>query len=341
MGILDWFINRPSQFDPDRLSDELTLRCMDKAVSLTNPRLKFVDGYHERLMPAVQTSILHVRTIIHSLPPAIVVSSSRWSSAADLRAFFAAPSEIPLALGRSSNLRTLLDKYPDLDQAHFVLGMAYSEQKAFGMALQGEVIQREVLQTLVSFSNHQARICGHSDAEVRRLLGTQCFEYLVAQALSEIGAERSERKELETNRALIRSRLRLFQQHGPGLGTMFAAAPAEPAEQATLESQLLDNERQLEALGSPQSSLEKELECLCEVLQHPERYVCIAAKKLRLSTMNVVINEDEGGASAEVSFSPANLQGVPPVQQAFVLAIFSRDQLPSARAGLEAAERYL
>ncbi|MEI7613472.1 MAG: hypothetical protein WCK63_11210 [Betaproteobacteria bacterium] len=341
MGILDWFINRPSQFDPDHLSDELTLRAIDKAVSLTNPRLKFVDAYRERLTPAVETSIHYLRSIIRSLPPPIPVSSSRWSSVSELRAFFASASDIPLALGRSSNLRTLLEKFPELEEAHLILGMSYSEQRVLGMSLQGDVVQREVVQRVVSFSNHQARICGHSDAEVRRLLGTQAFEYLVAQALSEIGAERSERKDLETKRALIRSRLRLFQQHGPGLGTVFGSAPAEPAEQIALEAQLMENERQLEALGSPQSSLEKELECLCEVLLHPENYVCIEPKMLRLSTMNVVMDAEEIGSAAKVSFSLANLKGVPQVQQAFVIARFPRDQLPSPKSGLEAAERYL
>ena len=54
MGLLDWFKNRQSQFDPDSPSDELTLRAIDKAVALTNPRLKLVRGYQERLAPAVE-----------------------------------------------------------------------------------------------------------------------------------------------------------------------------------------------------------------------------------------------------------------------------------------------
>ena len=69
-------------------------------------------------------------------------------------------------------------------------------------------------QKVIGFSDCQVRICGKEEAEVRRLLATQAFEYLVAQALSEIGEERSERRELSENQALIRSRLRLLQQQG-------------------------------------------------------------------------------------------------------------------------------
>jgi hypothetical protein len=52
-------------------------------------------------------------------------------------------------------------------------------------------------------------------SRLRRAVGLEVFEYLVAHALSEIGAERIERQELQSSRSLIRARLRLLQQHGP------------------------------------------------------------------------------------------------------------------------------
>ena len=182
MGILDWFKNRPSQFDPDRPSDKMTLWAIDKAVTLTNPRLKLVRSYQERLTPAVETSIRYLCDIVFTLPPPIQVSASYWSADPVLRAFFVAASDIPFALGRSNNLRTLIDKYPKLDEAYFILVMTFSEQRVLGMSLQGDLVQRDIAQTVIGFSDHEARICGNEDQEVRRLLGTQAYEYLVAQA---------------------------------------------------------------------------------------------------------------------------------------------------------------
>ena len=340
MGILDWFKNRSPQFDPDPGSEEMIVWAIDKAASLTNPRLKLVHSFQERLAPAVETSIHYLRTIIRALPSAIQVSSAYWSTAPALRAFFVAASDIPSTLGRSHNLRTLFEKFPELEEAHFILGMGFNEQHVLGMSLLGDVVQRDVTQTVIGFSNHQARICGHSDADVRRLLGTQSFEYLVAQALSEIGEERSERHELEANRALIRARLRLFQQHGPGLGTVFGSAPAS-SERLKLEMQLIENERQMEAIGSPQSSLNNELECLRDVLMHPERYLLIEKRELRVSTMNVVLDEASTDVAYDIAFSLASLKGVPKIQQAFVLARFARSELMSDRVNFDDAERYL
>lgn len=341
MGILDWFKNRQAQFDPDRLSDEMTVRAIDKAITLTNPRLKLVRAYQERLAPAVEISVSYIRQLVFALSPPILVSTASWSVDPALRAFFVAASDISSSVGRSNNLRTLFDKYPALDEACFILGMVYGEQHVLGMSLQGEIVQREVAQTVIGFSGHQARICGNEESEVRRLLGTQAYEYLVAQALSEIGEERSERRELEEKRALIRSRLRLLQQHGPGLGSVFGSAPVTQGEQLALEAELLENERQVEALGSPQSALEAELDFLRDVLEHPERYIRVEQKKIRLNTMNVVIDEKSDDVASDVVFSLAQLTGVPQVQRAFVLARFARADLPESRMNFEDAARYL
>jgi len=341
MDIFDWFKNRPAQFDPERLSGELVLRAIDKAVLLTNPRLKLVGSYRECLSPVVESCIHYLRTMIRSLPSTITVASSCWVLEPSLRAFFVTASDIPVTLSHSTNLRTLFDKYPELEEAHFVLEMKYSEQHIYGMSLLGEVLQRDVPQKALSFSEHQARICGHTELEIKRLLGSQCFEYLVAQALTEIGDERSERRELEDNRALIRARLRLFQQQGPGLGSVFGTAPDTIAEQLKLEAQLQENERQMEAIGSPRSALDKELECLCEVLGHPERYLQMEPKKTCLTTMNVVLDEPKGEASLEVEFSLAELTGIPKIQRAFVLGRLARNELPPLKSGFENAERYL
>lgn len=84
--------------------------------------------------------------------------------------------------------------------------MAFKEQRVFGMALHGEMVQRDVAQTSISFSDHRTRMCGHDEARLRRIVGVEVFEYLLAHALAQIGEERDERRELQETRALIRAR---------------------------------------------------------------------------------------------------------------------------------------
>ena len=328
MGILDWFKNRPGQYDPDRASAELTEWAIDKAITLVNPRLKLVSNYQKRLQPAVETTIAFLRAQVSTLPAVHRLSPDNWASDNALRAFFVAAADISSVIGRSNNLRTLFDKFPELDEASLVLGMAFDEQKSFGMALLGNMVQRDVAQTSVNFSDHRARICSHDEPRLRRIIGVEIYEYLLAHALTEIGEERSERKELQENRSLIRARLRLLQQHGPGLGSMFGAEPAAPSEQAKLTAELAANEKQLEAIGNNENLLESELDCLTKVLSTPAHYIHFEPKHLRLNTMNVVLDESSTDRISDIAFSVAELNGTPPMRRAFVLARVSRSEMP-------------
>ena len=112
MGVLDWFKNRSFQFDSDseaeeraflnqhsflvpeiikaeQLPNEMTLQAIDKAVTLTNPRLKLVRSYQERLAPAIDVSLRHIREMVLDVPPPIEISAVLWSSQPELIAFFA------------------------------------------------------------------------------------------------------------------------------------------------------------------------------------------------------------------------------------------------------------
>lgn len=328
MGILDWFKNRPGQFNLDKDSDEAVKWGIDKAITLTNPRLKLIPDCEKHLAPAVENTINYLRAQAAELPAVHTLSAKTWSSDPALRAFFVAPSDIPAVIGRSENLRTLFEKFPDLDEACVVLGMAFKEQRVFGMALHGEMVQRDVAQTSAIFSDHRARICGRDESRLRRLIGAEVFEYLVSHALAEIGEERIERRELQENRSLIRARLRLLQQHGPGLGSLFGEAPAAKSEQERLAAELMENERQLEAMGGSDSILETELESLMAVLNDPQSHLRFEQKKLRLDSMNTVLDERVADQASTVDFSIAELHGTPPVSRAFVLARVARSELP-------------
>lgn len=342
MGILNWFSNRQGQFDPDRVSGEIVDWAVDKAIALTNPKLKLLPNCRKRLVPAIETTIKFLRAQIATLPAVHILSSKTWPADPVLRAFFVEPADIQDVIGGSDNLRALFEQNPGLDEAYAVLGMAFRIQPVFGMALHGTTLQRDVAQTNVSFSDHRARLCDSDELRLRRVIGVEVFEYLLAQAMSAIGEDRVERQDLQTSRSLIRTRLRLLQQHGPGLGSMLGEAPAAQSEQARLAAELLENERQLEALGGNDSVLEADLECLAHVLGNPQRYLHFDSKHLRLDRMNLVVDAGSTEAAADIDFVVAELTGSKPMSRAFILARVPRAELPPAKKmNFDDASRYL
>lgn len=341
MGILDWFAIRPQHSEHEDLLEESVAWSVDKAVTIVNPRLKALPDLREHLGPAAAASLRYLRQHVGGLASAIPLNDAQWAVQPALRAFFAAPGEIPQALGRSNNLRTFFTKFPQLAQAYVILGVEYRQRQVAGMALQDGIVRGDVVQTVADFSQPAVRICGQNEEEVRQILITQCYEYLVAQALCEVAEKRGERQELEENRALLRARLRLLQQQGPGLGSLFGAPPANAVEQAKLEAELLANERDFEAIGGIQSILDSELEALLRVLTQPERYIRFEAVTIRINSMNVVVDESSSESALKVDFGLARLDGEPKLQRAFVIGCLDRETLPPARLDLEGAARYL
>ncbi len=343
MSILDWFRNGSTRFDPERVSDDTVQWAVGKAIALTNPRLKLVRNCEKRLSPSVATTIGFMKERVKYFPPARPLSPRAWSTDPALKAFFVAPADLQTLLGRADDLRALFSASPDLQAAYVILGMAYREERVFGMALQGDVVMRDVAQRMVNFSDHKTRLCAEDEQRLRRVVGVEVFEHLVSRALSEIGTERNERNELQAARSLIRARLRLLSKHGPGLGSMLGEAPAKPSEQAELEAKLLENERQLEALDTTEALLESQFESLKTVLDNPQDYLSIEPVHLRLSPMNVVLDDTTTSeAVADVRFAAISLKGANPLSRAFIVARVDRDEVPPPqKMDFQAASRYL
>ena len=340
MGIIDWFKNRTGQFDSDGLPEETIRWAADKAVTLANPKLRMLPNWQKQLAPSIANAIRFMRGLAPIFPPVRPLSPKSWAGDPALRAFFVTPKDVDDLLARSDQVRAVFEKYPAIDEAYLVLGMAITEQKTFGMAIRGDTVQRDVAQNVVSFSDHKTRLCAPDEAALRRVIGIEIFEYLVSRALAEIGAERAERQELQANRALIRTRLRLLQQHGPGLGAMLGDEPAAASEQARLEAELLDNERQLGEMGACEEQLAGELETLQAVLDRPEDYLVFSPLRFRLNTMNIIVGEAETGT--DIDFAVVDLKGPAPVRRAFVIARVARSEMPPPQSlNYYEAMRYL
>lgn len=339
MGIFDWFKSKPAQFDPEVLSDDIVARAIDKAITLTDPRLKLLDSCEKTLRGPVKKCIAYLSDAISALPPPLTVSEANWASEPVLRAFFANASSLTTVLGRSRNLQTFFDKHADAGQAFIILETTYNERNIRALSLQGDVVPQDITQAVADFSVPRVRICGHTDSEILRLLGTQSFEYLVAQAMTKISEAKEDRRGLEDSRHRIRARLRLLQQQGPGWGSSLDTGP-DCVEQRQLETQLLENERQMEE-HSTRPFLEYELECLRDVLENLEDYFKFETKRLRLSTLNVILDKNSTDVASDIAFPRVILSGVPQAQCAFVTACLMRSEMPKIKLDIANAERFL
>jgi hypothetical protein len=339
MNFLARLLGREEPGDaPDRL---LAGEIMERLL-LLNPQLRLVRRHAARLQPAIEVAIRHMNGIVAGVPPAREASAAVWSNDPYIHAFFAAPDDVARALSRSADLRAFFEQQPDVDEAYAVLGMAMTEKHTLGVALEGQTMRRDVRQTIVSFSDHQVRICGRTEPQLRREIVRRLVDQLGLDGLVRIAAGKSRRDLLEQERALLRTRVQILERQGVGLRSVLGQEAGPGAEEvAELQEQIADNARRLASLGVKSEALERELEQLCAVLSEPGPHIYVESKQFRLDRMNVVLpdNRTEGGCALTIQV--ARIPTTPPQLRAFALVRFARAELLPAVSLLDEASRLL
>lgn len=318
----------------DECLERAVAKAIDTAVAQTNPRLKSLEAYRERLGAPVRQAVEYLRTQMRHLPPVVDVAAADWAEMPLLRAFFATPQDIPRTLGASGSLRALFDKNPSLDAACFALGVAYQERRAEGMSAYGAEAPSDLARRIACFASPWVMMCGASEHEVRQQLHDEWLDYLIAQSTSVIAGQRKKRRGLEKQGALLRARLKHLQSG--------AAVPvAGEFPDAKLTAQLQENEQQLAHMGDGQARLEAELSCLCGAFASARRYLSLEYRQLRLSHLNEVLDDDAPVVGREVAFMLATFDGTLEASRAFFIGRVTRSELPAARIDFSGAERLL
>ncbi|CAE6762625.1 hypothetical protein [Paraburkholderia domus] len=338
MGIMNW-LRSNDDARTDRQEPEQVTEAIDRVMAL-NPRLGMVQRCRERLGPAVAASLRYATGLVASLPAPHEASARTWASDLYMRAFFARPEDLTGRISRSEELRVYFEQNPDSEHAYAVLGMAMTERRVLGVALEGNAVRRDVAQTTVCFSDHRVRICGRSESELRREIVRRVIDQLALTGLAKLAKDR--RDALDKGRALLKTRLLLLQREGTGMRSVCGGGASVAREELVqLQAQIDDNSRRLGDLRVPTDALERQLDGVCQVLMEPGKHVHLTKKKIRLDRMNVVQTKDSVQAADELEFHIAHIPTRPPQVRAISLVRFARAELLPGGLLLDQAMREL
>ncbi|MDY0960527.1 hypothetical protein [Massilia sp. CFBP9026] len=309
-----------------------------------HPQLGLARSCQKRLAPAVAASLAHVRALVDAVPAAREASAAAWDGDPYIHAWFGAPDDVASRMSRSAELRAFFAANGDAPEAYAVLGMELTERHILGARMEGETMRRDVPQTTVSFSDHQVRMCGRDDAELREEIVRRLLDELALAGLGRGAADKSRRTVLERERALLKTRLQLLERQGQGIRSVIGGDVAsDPGELARLQAQVEENARDLAGLGLREDALERELEHVRAVFAQPERHLSVSTRRLSLDRMNVVIEPatSTGAPMIDLEFRIARLPTLPPRARAFSLVRFARTSLLPETSVFEEAEQLL
>ncbi|MBN3858874.1 hypothetical protein G3N59_36330 [Paraburkholderia sp. Ac-20340] len=326
--------------------DNAQTRALVERLTVLSPSLKLARAYRERLVPALAKSQAYIGELVERLPPAREASAANWLADPYIHAFFAAPDEISHVLSRSVELHAWFDSHPLARETWAVLGMAMNERRGFGAAQHGDLVHTDVAQTTLSFDDHQVRVCGESEADLRAQIVQRVVEQIALEGLAHIAADESRRGALEEERALLRTRRQLLTRQGAGTQRMvgeraLAGGVGLAGELVQLEAEIAANERALASLGLKTDAIEHELAVICDVLGHPAQHANVEMRAVTLNAMNVVIEPAQADGGASIVFPLAHIPASPVGVRAFSLVRFARADLVPLPKVLDADSRFV
>jgi hypothetical protein len=337
--MLAWLLHRDKSRGARHESarvDEMIERVIE-----VNPRLQLARRYRQRLASAVSVSIGYIDELLASLPSPHEASAAAWSLDPTIRAFFATPDDLIRILSREEELRSFIAQNPDLKEVHATLGMAMSERHALGVALEGDAVRHDVVQTMLCFHDHHVRICGRTKDELHQEIARRLVDQLALEGLAKLAADRHDL--VSKGRKLLKTRLALLERRGVGIRAVVGASPdIDSQELSSVQALIEQNARELAAMRVPTDEIELRFERVCEVLSKPSSHAEVTSKRFRIDLMNVVRDkhaQDEAVASQEIEFHLARIPGDPPTTRAFALVRFPCAELLPGGFDLDAASR--
>lgn len=332
MGLFDWLFGRPEP-DAEAFSPELLALAREYALKVTDPRLRLASQSERRLTAALSDALRHVRALVAALPPAVPARPEGWMETPALRAMFASGDDISRVLGASATLRAVFEANPVADTACAILGTWLVEQTRFGMALENGIVRQDVAQKTLSFREPRIRLCAVDQAALTRTIARGVFDILGAHAMGLIAAQTDTRKALESERALLQTRLRALQAQGKDLGSVLAQTNGDeqPPSHDSIEAELADNARRLEAFRPGAEQLDRELDTVCEVFAHAGRLIVPEPLRVKLSLTNVLLPEESTEPAVDLALPALQILTDPPTRGVALPVTVWRADMPAAQ----------
>lgn len=286
-------------------------------------RLRVIPGYAERLKGPVESAFLYIDELVESIPDAILCCRSAFVSDPRVNAFFTGPNHMREIFSSSEEVRNLFDAAP-VEECCALLCMHKEERRHLGMALEGGELRKEVLQTGVSFTDHQLFSTGADQADARRALKCCIFNSLLAHIRLRVKTAKERAAELENRRSMLRGRLR---------------HEASEADAMRLQARIEEVERDLAARELCLDSLENHLEFIATVLGDPARYVRCNQYDLRMNRLGVKLEEGSADSGYTVPLYEIHVADHKPRIAALVR--FPRAELLPRQDYLQKADLFL
>jgi hypothetical protein len=169
---------------------QATGEAIDVLVDGTDARVRAVYNHKKVLRAGTRALLEHIDSMIDRLPGALNLTHHNFIYDPQVSTFFTSMDEISLVCRESHEVSEYITASATIGSKSFfaLLLMRYREEEIFGNELRGDVLQREVKQTSIIFTDHKILAPAKSEYEVKQtikiILFNNVVEYLKLQLVS-------------------------------------------------------------------------------------------------------------------------------------------------------------
>ena len=285
---------------------------IERVVRGTDPRLRMARHYQKKLWPAVERALEHVIALVDGLPPPVVIERRAFTADPRLRALFASSQQLREILSFGEELihyrRRIGGGLPT--DLYAVLRTERIEKAVLGVALEGNIIRRDVPQVTVNFQNHRIAFPTGSETKTRREIKKRAFDYLIQTALERLVAARASKQQLEQQqRQLLQKKSKLTRSAKAGSEPATAPQATATNTPAAIDRRLREIEAELVQARVGATSLEDHLAKVVDILGEPENHLRLHRVSLTLDHMNVKVDQNASSNAATLTFDEVLLGG--------------------------------
>lgn len=279
----------------DKFDPNLIRAAVERVVDGTDPRLRMARHYRKKLEPAVERAIEYVIDLVDALPPPAEIAGRRFTSDPRLRALFVSSQQLQEILSFGKALHHYRQRIggglpTDL---YALLRTERIEKTVLGVALEGNMIRRDVPQMTVNFHNHRVTFPTGSETKTRREVKKRAFDYLIETALGSLVSARAKKQQLEQQqRQLLQKKTKLLKGKHIGLEPLLDPQASDTTTPAAIDRQLREVEAELGRLRADSATLDHHLAKVVATLREPEKHLRLDRVSMTLDHMNIKADQN-------------------------------------------------
>jgi hypothetical protein len=262
-------------------------QAVEHIVDETYSRLRLLPGYARRLKGPVTETFRYIDALVEGVPGGIECCRSAFSEDPRVNAFFVDPGHLQEVFSCNPQVRDLLDANPEVGECWALLCMRMDERRQLGISLVGDSVQRDVMQTAVSFTDHQVIAPGSTEDEARRSLKCCIFNGLLSYIRKQADDAKTRAMKLEVRRKSLCTRVKQV------------VPEQDPELLEELQKKIEDLELELAQETPRLASLEDYLDFVVAVLENPMQYLNGRPSAIRLSRLGIKQEGDSGDAPGD------------------------------------------